>query len=941
MKKFLLLILLPLFLITTGTQAQTTRWYSYGQYLTDHVDFVDSTNMAIWNDTTSKLGYMSGGSPYYYLNNFTSVGMSFAPVLSAWNDPVLYGSTIEVSPSNAYTIDSVRIRGTYMRNNAKTAPIDTIYISFVYGNGTLTSNLENDYFLGMTSHYGYDTVHFLGMACDTLRNIASNFPSVAIPPYTQYLTLTHTDTATNFDRYIRLTTPYPVPAGNTAAMSVTFKSGDASFTYFDTVLYASGAAKYGVFLPRIKFRSDGAGSAQFPPYSPVDSNEGSFRDGRSSIDYEGWTGLYIPNWAWTSAGVGASTLQYPDFDFHISCPTCLSTEAISGTTLVCVGATTSLSSATGGGTWSSSNTGIATVGSTTGVVTGVSGGTVNISYTTSGGSSSIVVTVNPLPDAGTISGATAVCVGSSITLSDSAPGGVWASSVPSAATVGSTTGVVTGVLSGITGISYTTTNACGSTTIVHVVTVNVFGAGSVTGPATLCTGASLTFMDPTADGVWTSSTPGVATIGSSGVATGIGTGTATISYTVTNACGTAVATAIVSVDVAPVVSAITGTLSVCSGLTTPLSDATPGGTWSSITTGVATISSSGVVTGVGAGISGISYTVTTGCGASAAIAIVTVNTAPVVGSITGPSGVCIGGSINLTDASAGGSWTSGSPGIATVGTTSGVVTGVSTGTATISYTVSNSCGSVTATTNIAVNTAPFAGTITGLTHVCQTASITLSDAVTGGTWNASNGHAFISSTGTVLGVTAGVDTMMYTVTVSCATTTSATATLVITVDPAPSAGTLTGPDSVCVSHSITLSDAVTGGSWSASNANAFVSSTGVVLGITTGTDDITYTVTNSCGTANADALITIYDCSLGVNNLPGGDISLYPNPTQNSITINAAEMIKDVVISNIFGQEVFVGNYNSATVVIGLDRLPAGIYVAKINGDRVYKIIKQ
>ena len=943
MNKCILFILLAFYLPPATSHAQTSRWYSYAQYLTNEGYFVDSTKLTIWSDTSALIPY--GVPATYLLNHMTSAAMSFSPVLSTWNDPALFGSTIAVGPTDAYTIDSVRIRGSYFRNNAKTTPIDTIFISFVYGNGTTSSNLQFAYFASawapfIMTDYGTDTLSFFMVDCDTVKDVASNFPGISPGPYVQYITLTHTDTATNFDRYIKLTTPFPVPAGNSAVMSLSFKSGDASFTHFDTVLYASGAAKYGLFQPRLKYNSDGAGTPQFAPYSRLDSNAGFFKDGSIGADQNGWTGVYIPMWAWNSAG-GASALQYPDFDFHISCPTCSSTNPISGTAHVCVGAATSLSSSPGGGTWSSSNTGIATVGSTTGLVTGVSGGTVNISYTTSGSSSYVVVTVNTLPTVGSITGGSAVCVTDSILLADSPTGGTWSSSVPSVATVTASTGWVTGVGVGIAGISYTASNSCGSTTVVHIVTVNVFGAGSVSGIPSLCTGASYTFTDGVASGVWSSSSTGVATVNSGGMVTGISTGTATISYTVTNACGTADATAVVSVDVAPAVGPITGTLTLCSGLTTPLTDATPGGTWSSITPGVATIGTSGTVTGVSAGISAISYTITSGCGASAAIAIVTVTATPVASGISGPSAVCIGSSITLTDASPGGTWTSGSTGIATIGSTTGFVTGIAAGTARITYTISNSCGTATTTTNIAVSTAPSAGTITGATNLCVTTSTTLSDLVTGGTWNATNGHAFISSTGTVLGVTAGVDTMIYTVTSTCATTSTAIATLVLTVNPAPDAGSITGPDSVCITHSITLSDAISGGTWTASNSNAFVSSTGVVLGVTIGTDNVTYTTTNFCGSASAEALITISDCTTGTINLPINEYTLYPNPAQNNITITASTNIEKVLISNIFGQEVFVGKYNSQNIMINIDRLIAGVYLIKINDAKVYKLIKQ
>ena len=54
---------------------------------------------------------------------------------------------------------------------------------------------------------------------------------------------------------------------------------------------------------------------------------------------------------------------------------------ITGTLSVCVGATTTLSSTTTGGTWASLATGIATVDPSTGVVTGVAAGTATITYT--------------------------------------------------------------------------------------------------------------------------------------------------------------------------------------------------------------------------------------------------------------------------------------------------------------------------------------------------------------------------------------------------------------------------------------------------------------------------------------------------------------------------------------------------------------------------------
>src|SRR5207237_10915364 len=89
------------------------------------------------------------------------------------------------------------------------------------------------------------------------------------------------------------------------------------------------------------------------------------------------------------------------------------------------------------------------------------------------------MTVNPLPNAGSISGASAVCAGSSITLTDAVTGGVW-SSVGSATV--SATGVVTGVSAGTATISYVFTNVCGTATASMVITINPLPvSGSISG----------------------------------------------------------------------------------------------------------------------------------------------------------------------------------------------------------------------------------------------------------------------------------------------------------------------------------------------------------------------------------------------------------------------------------------------------------------------------
>jgi hypothetical protein len=75
-------------------------------------------------------------------------------------------------------------------------------------------------------------------------------------------------------------------------------------------------------------------------------------------------------------------------------------------------------------------------------------------------------------------------------------------------------------------------------------------------------------------------------------------------------------------------------------------------------------------------------------------AFVTVNPPPSVQPITGPSDVCAGSTITLSDLTSGGSWSSSDPSIASINSSSGLLTGVAAGNVIITYSVTSGQGCV-------------------------------------------------------------------------------------------------------------------------------------------------------------------------------------------------------------------------------------------------------
>lgn len=417
----------------------------------------------------------------------------------------------------------------------------------------------------------------------------------------------------------------------------------------------------------------------------------------------------------------------------------LTTISLSGGTTVVVGSTLTLiasprdqngNAIAATVSWSSSATNVATV-SSSGVVLGVAPGSTIITSTAGSvtANTTITVTAVPILTSMTISGGTTLVAGTTLQLA-AAPKDqngaafvttiAWSSNASTVASVNSA-----GLIMGITAGTAIITASSGSVAATVTVTVAAPVLTSITigGGASVVAGQTIQLTASpkdqagnafTAAVTWTSAATSIATVNAAGLVSGVAVGTAVI----TAASGSVTATKTITVTAVPPTLtsiAISGGTSVVAASTLQLTAApldqngnpiAATVTWSSGATGIATVSSTGLVTGVAAG----SAVISAASGSVSATVTITV-AAQVLTSITvsGGSTVVAGSTLQLIAAARDQNgkamtgvftWASDATAVATVNS-SGLVSGVAAGSAHITA----SSGAVNGTATITVTAA--------------------------------------------------------------------------------------------------------------------------------------------------------------------------------------------------------------------------------------------
>jgi hypothetical protein len=400
----------------------------------------------------------------------------------------------------------------------------------------------------------------------------------------------------------------------------------------------------------------------------------------------------------------------------------------------------------------------------------------------------------------------------------------------------------------------------------------------IAGPSSVCQSNTITLTDDSLGGVWSSSNSGVATVGTSGIVTGVTSGTANILYTIINSCTGTTVGHLVTVNAGPSAITITpfSTATVCLGTdalftafsTSPISvldqdfnsgmTGAAGGTWTVINSGAVSphnwsiTPSGGLSDIVGLVGDGTSFIAGDPDLAGAGVNINTTLYAPSFSTV-GLSSVSLSYNYYVQSSSSydssvevdysidgGTNWILLVP---YLNATSGTQTWAA---GTPNFTSPLPLGMLAQPdVRLKWKYNSLWGFYWAIDNVLVSAQSTSSFS-----WTGIGGATGLACTAcasqTITPTVAGLNTYSVTATSGGC---SSSKTVTVNVLPLPAPAVITGPATICIGSTVTLGDVVGGGAWSSTSPIiASIDLSGNLTAVSIGTTNISYTISNACGT---------------------------------------------------------------------------------------------
>ncbi len=307
---------LPIKNINTEASKKTragSRWYDpleatlvYRNGDTTGLD-INTNSTFLWKDSTMRVRYtQTGGGSFLggiFMKAFGQVLDPFAPRFNNHTKVPQYIGEIAIRPSDSYTIDSVAVAGFYRVLPTKTNIVDTLIISVTYGNFSSGSNVLSS--VPLTAANAADIVASNCYNVDTMRLTLMDYSlaSYGIKQGASGGNVVKVKrplvAADSGGRYFSVAVNLNVPAGNVAALSYEFVSGDTWIPNVDSV------ADFNFF--RAYYTEEQLGELAL--YEKRDWNSThSFE-----TDTTGWGERFVPNYLYIGASGCSKTFTREQF----------------------------------------------------------------------------------------------------------------------------------------------------------------------------------------------------------------------------------------------------------------------------------------------------------------------------------------------------------------------------------------------------------------------------------------------------------------------------------------------------------------------------------------------------------------------------------------------------------------------------------------------------